>query len=153
MYLSLEFKDWDYKTGILGIQLLDNAPVDGEVEWIIKKFKVSHDIGCFLELENKQDVNQKAIVITHYKESHLSTFKEIIEHDALNKYDKEVDVAYDTSKKLKCKMEVNDEVKARETMDLNNELKLSFLCLDNTVLSFVANMAEVNDFMMIDLHE
>lgn len=153
MYLSLEFKDWDYKTGILGIQLLDNAPVDGEIEWIIKKFKVSHDIGCFLELENKQDVNQKAIVITHYKESHLATFKELLAHDAPTKYDKEVDVAYDTSKKLKCKMEVNDEVKASETMDLNNELKLSFLCLDNTVLSFVANMAEVNDFMMIDLHE
>lgn len=153
MFLSVEFKNLDYKTGILGIQLLDNAPMDGEVEWVIKKFKISHGIGCFLELQSKHDANKKAIVITHYNESHLNTFKELMEHDALNKYDKEMDVVYDTNKKLKCEMEVNDKVKVKETMDLNNELKLSFLLLDKTVLSFVANMAEVNDFMMIDLYE
>ncbi|KAL6935527.1 hypothetical protein ACO0R3_000571 [Hanseniaspora guilliermondii] len=153
MFLNLEFNAWNYEKGILGIQLLNNAPINDEVEWVIKKFKISQGIGCFLELHNKQDVNQKAVIITHYKESHLNTYKQIIKHDILNNYDKEIDVLYDTKRQLEYIMEINDEVKVKETIHLNNELKLTFLSLDKTVLSFMANMTKVNDFMMIDLYE
>ena len=154
MFLKLNYYDWDYEQGILGIQLVDDKKIYGKVEWVINKFKVSKEFGCFLELYNKDNIEQKSIIITHYKETHLNTYEEIVANDVIHNFDEEVDIKYDLKKDNSIVMKIKDDkVKCCEKIDLNEQLKLTFLKLDGNVLSFVTDMTHHNNFMTIDLYE
>lgn len=152
--MYLKFDDWNYKQGILGIQMIEQNPITGSIEWVISKFKMSKKVGYFIELYNKQNINQKSIIITHYKESHLKTYEEIIKNDLLNKFDEEIDINYDFNEDHSILINNNDKtVKSSEKIDLNRELQLTFLNLNGSTLSFENNMSHFNNFMIIDLYE